>query len=444
MDWSQILGAAGTQEQQGQIDQQLADLLARRRAYQPYQATTGIGAALGGLGDILRRKQFDTQEAGLRQQRQDLSGQMAAGRGGFLQQLMQAQQGGGQAPAPEAPGGMPSFGAQPDPQAAQRLTIAGMLSGDPVIQGYLQHAPQMAMQQQQLEHGAQSFPLQQAMERQKLANAAPSAQLGGLTPEQAKAKADLEGVSKYAPNPVTGALYNVRTGESGPGAAGGAGGGYDKRLEPMMKALRDDLDPSISRGGALKANQERLNAADRLLTLAVDPLTGGPANLTPQQMSEVSNSLATLIGGGGSSEGSRRELTPYTKGRTIAEVLQWVTDNPHGAEQQGFVKQMIDTAKREKEVASNAIRTAQAQRLPIHGQLLRTFPDQAQNALEGYGFAPGTVDMRTGKYTPKAQAAAPQAPSPEDAAALDWLKANQNHPKAAAVAAKLKSKGLVQ
>lgn len=246
MDWSQILGAAGTQEQQGQIDQQLADLLARRRAYQPYQATTGIGAALGGLGDILRRKQFDTQEAGLRQQRQDLSGQMAAGRGNFLQQLMQAQQGGGQAPAPEAPGGMPSFGSQPDPQRQQQLGMAGMLSGDPVIQGYLQHAPQMEMAQENLRKA----------QEERTALATPEA---GAAGRQLLSKFGF-GVSEATPNATVRAL--LPTAEKGYAA------------ETSAQARRDVARMNMGGGGSMLDPAALDQAAEMYATTGQLPSMG--------------------------------------------------------------------------------------------------------------------------------------------------------------------------
>jgi hypothetical protein len=308
-----------------------------------------------------------------------------------------------------------------------QMGTLGALSGDPLMAQAGESASRMPGQQ-----------LAMALQRQHLASGqqemeqrGPQAALGGQTPGVYGLLTKRAEVPKFAPNPVSGRLYDVRTGQE----TGGASGGEltDKRLPAMQAALAKDLDPNNFRSGVLKGNQERSNAADRLLALAVDPLTGGPANLTPQQMSEVSSSLATLVGGGSSGEGTRHELTPYTKGRTIAQVLQWVTDNPHGAEQQGFVKQMIDTAKREQGVAQGQIRQAQGQRLPGHLPYFGLFPDAAKSQLSGFGFDPSEVDFKTGKYSPKAQAAAAaQAPalSPQDSAALQWAKSHPDDPRA--------------
>lgn len=236
-------------------------------------------------------------------------------------------------------------------------------------------------------------------------DSASAGEIAAIIPEAQKQYAEdtkrLE-VGKFGVNPVSGRIFNTRTGAEDGGGPGDPT--TDKRFTKMQQDMAKDLDPNLSRSGTLKGNQERANAAQRLLTLAVDPLTGGAANLTPQQMTEISGSLATLIGGGSSGEGTRHELTPYTGGRSLAELTQWLTNAPQGTGQQAFVKQMIDTAKREQGTASQAIRQAQTQRLSSHLQYLQMFPDAAKAQLQSYGIDPADVDFKTGQYTPKANA----------------------------------------
>lgn len=231
------------------------------------------------------------------------------------------------------------------------------------------------------------------------------AEIAALVPEAQKQYAEdtkrME-VGKFGTNPITGRLYNTRTGQDVPGSGGPGDPTTDKRFPKMQDDFKKDMDPNLSRSGTLKQNSERQQAAQRLLTLAVDPLTGGPANLTPQQMTEVSGALATLIGGGSSGEGTRHELTPYTGGRSLAELTQWLTNAPQGTGQQAFVKQMIDTARREQATAGQAVRQAQAQRLSSHLQYLQMFPEAAKAQMQSYGFDPADVDFKTGRYTQKA------------------------------------------
>lgn len=424
----EILGAGPLSEQQTANDQQLQDLIARRRAYQPSQHTTGLGSLFGGIADIIMQKKFQEGEQDLRTRGSDLATKMAGIRSHYGNALLGTPMG------PAAPPGMPDNPPRIplSPEDQGQLSMAAEMSGDPLMAkagaGALlrgQQAPKLALETQQAQKAMQE---NQAMEspqaamairallgrlRQPAPENTPNSILRALLPTAEKAyQAELSSQTpKVAVNPVTGGLFDVRGSAD---QAGGAGGASDKRLPVMQEKFSKDLDPNNFRSGVLKGNQERSNAADRLLALAVDPITGGPADLTPQQMTELSTSLATLIGGGSSGEGTRHELTPYTKGRSFAGLMQWLTDEPHGTGQRAFVQQMIDTAKREQGVAQKSIRTAQAQRFSGHLPYFSLFPDAAKAQMQSFGFDPSEIDLATGKYTPKAGAAAPAAgPRPQ-------------------------------
>lgn len=223
------------------------------------------------------------------------------------------------------------------------------------------------------------------------------------------AQTDRDKVDKFAINPVTGRAYNVRTGEDVPGSGGAGDTQYDKRLPPMQKAFAQDFDPNINRAGEVGKNQARFNAANRVLALAVDPATGAAANLTTNQMPELAQSVASLISSAGTGAQAQIEhLLPHSIVGDANKIAQWVTNEPRGAGQQAFVQLMIDTAKREQAVSGSAVKSAQAARLANHLAYFNLFPDQAKSQLQNYGFDPNEVDLKSGRYTPKAPAAAPQ------------------------------------
>lgn len=224
-----------------------------------------------------------------------------------------------------------------------------------------------------------------------------------------------------------------------PGAGGGSTSVFPKMMgRPLGQALEKlgkDFDPNQP-GGEIQKNQGRLNAANRLLALAETP-DGKPADLNPQQMPELSQALASLIAGGGAGTVSQIEhLTPKTMSGDWAKVAQWLTNEPHGAGQQAFVQNMIETAKRERDVAQKAIGSAVLGRQGKHQRVLRGNPDESRAALEPLGW---TLDDKGAVVPFNAKA----HPTPDDAAAIEWLKANPNHKAAAGVAAKLKAKGLL-
>lgn len=218
-------------------------------------------------------------------------------------------------------------------------------------------------------------------------------------------------IGKFAVNPVTGRLYNTRTGEDVPNSGGPGDPTTDKRFPKMQSDFQKDLDPNINRAGEVGKNQARVNAANRVLALAVGP-DGNAANLSSNQMPELAQSVASLISNAGSGAQAQIEhLLPHSIVGDVNKMAQWLTNEPRGAGQQAFVQQMIDTAKREQGTAAQAVRQAQGQRLSGHLQYLQMFPDAAKAQLQSYGFDPAEVDFKTGAYTPKATA--PQGSSPQ-------------------------------
>ncbi len=84
-----------------------------------------------------------------------------------------------------------------------------------------------------------------------------------------------------------------------------------KWQDKALKDLGADFNPSSGRAGEFGKNQQRVNASKRVLALAVDE-NGNARDLNPQQMPELAQSVAALIGG--SSAGSDRA--------PLAKVLQ--------------------------------------------------------------------------------------------------------------------------
>ncbi len=178
-----------------------------------------------------------------------------------------------------------------------------------------------------------------------------------------------------------------------------------KMLDKALKELGQDFDPSGGRSGEFGKNQARVNAATRLLQLATDE-NGQPKDLNPQQMPELSQALASLISGGGQGAQAQIEhLTPHTLRGNLQGTLQWLTGNPRGADQQAFVANMIETAKREQQVAQQAIEQVRSQRGAKHQRLLRGNPEDARRVLQGFGWdlGPEGLPVQQGAPAPGAK-----------------------------------------
>lgn len=176
------------------------------------------------------------------------------------------------------------------------------------------------------------------------------------------------------------------------------GGWQDKAL----KALGADFNPSSGRAGEFGKNQARVNAAKRLLALGQDE-HGGPRDLTPQQMPELAQGLASLISGGGAGAQSQIEhLTPQSMRGDWAKIAQWVTNEPHGTGQQAFVQNMIETAQREAQVAQQGIDQVRGQLGAKHLRILQAAPQASRKVLQGFGWDLGPDGLPVQAQAPAA------------------------------------------
>jgi len=203
---------------------------------------------------------------------------------------------------------------------------------------------------------------------------------------EASSKRELEGMK------IKGEIDKVKAKHAG----GGGAAGLSKEAAKELAVLQRSWDPSGPRSGERGKNQARVNAAGRIEALASGP-GGQVADLNPQQMTELARQLDTLLSNGGqATEGVTKALSAHTATGRVADLLQWWTSAPHGAGQQEFTKQMLETARREKSVAGKQLRDSYVATLPTVPILLKERPDVIQNMLRGQGVDPSTIDMGTG------------------------------------------------
>jgi hypothetical protein len=163
-----------------------------------------------------------------------------------------------------------------------------------------------------------------------------------------------------------------------------------KQLDAMGQAFGKDMDAMRSTGEFGK-NQQRVNAGKRVLQL----VESGPDgyNINPSKMTEFSTAVASLIAAGGQpTETSIGHLTPDTVGGQMARFKEYWTNEPHGTNQQAFVKQMVDTANREIAQAAGTNDTARRQYLGKHAQYYKADKKQMYRQAQKYGITPAEVD----------------------------------------------------
>jgi hypothetical protein len=334
--------------------------------------------------------------------------ELTQGLGNARQQYMgalQTAQSGGQG-APEM------LARPPDPQEAQRLEMMGVASGDPSMAatGHFglqsRHADLQSAQlkntlrhQMELEgQGRDRLGISQEKVEQmnrslisrNIRYNPNTGEFEDVTPKGAK----LPKKSSVLPKSTSLAAPPDASSDAAPAspAPAPAAGQLGKWQDKALKELGADFNPSSGRSGEFGKNQARVNSAKRLMALAEDE-AGNARDLTPQQMPELSQSLAGLIGGSAGAQAQIEHLTPHSISGDTAKIAQWITNEPHGAGQQAFVKQMIETAKRERDTAQQSIDQVRGQLGAKHQRILRSNPVEAGNLLKGFGWEIGPDGM---------------------------------------------------
>lgn len=116
-------------------------------------------------------------------------------------------------------------GAPPELDKMRTIGLIAALTGNKQLAGAGDALMGNVQQQQQYAMQAPHMQAQTAKLQQEVQAAGPQQSLGGQTPSNYEMLTKRQGAAKFAANPATGALYDVRTGKTAGGGGGGAPGG---------------------------------------------------------------------------------------------------------------------------------------------------------------------------------------------------------------------------
>lgn len=454
---AQILSLGGLDGRQSELERQSGLALALQNPTSG-QHSTAAGAALGGLGDMLKSAGGTVADYGYTRQREKNQKDADAARAAYS----------GQVPANLVSGQYQSEPGSPEATAARegvrqqqsKLGILGMMSGDKNLsqlgQGLFTDASQAP--ERGLEYQGKKMGLLKTQKEMDEANAPAgpelyrmgeslglkglppgmkASDLRGLISEQQKkygVDSDERGRSAAlnAPHYDQGSLgvLNTKTGALTPVTPGTKPLTSNQENQEWGK-LSKSIDRFEGRSNLNVKNQERLQAADRIMAIAANP-DGTPKNLPGNQMVELAAASAQLITGGHPAESTISHLVPSTVGSDWAKRMQWLSNNPEGTNQKAFVKLMIDQAHREEDVVRPQILAGQMRKLPQFAGLRKTDKAKFDALLKANGIDPTTIDDNGSEIKPL---------SPKDQEAIAWARdaKNKNDPMAAQI---LKEHGL--
>lgn len=174
-----------------------------------------------------------------------------------------------------------------------------------------------------------------------------------------------------------------------------------KRFDDLGKKLVAEMGSSRSAFG--KAGNVVRSAE------SIEQLVGsGDLNkLDSRQIQEVARNLDTMLSMGQATVSGTAKLVPHTWKGTTAGYLEQIMNKPMGAEQGLFIKRMMETVKREKELAGEQIKRTQNKVLGSYMDLQKEDPEKWNTVMTVHGLNPDligqTYEMKQDKKDPKVE-----------------------------------------
>ena len=159
-----------------------------------------------------------------------------------------------------------------------------------------------------------------------------------------------------------------------------------EKTDKRFSTLGEALDENKGRTGEFGRQAQIINNADKALVLGKQFADG---NLPPAQMAELAGATANLVSGGnGAAEATVHRFVPSTFSGSEAGISQWLSSEPKGAGQQAFVKQLLETAQREKELAASKVNAIKLSRVADYKDLSTKDPQRFDVSLQSHGIDP--------------------------------------------------------
>lgn len=152
----------------------------------------------------------------------------------------------------------------------------------------------------------------------------------------------------------------------------------DKRFSKLSDKLVSEMASSRSAFGKA-ANTIRSAEAIERLAANIDP-----NNLDLRQITEVARNLDSMLSSGQATISGMKKLIPETSLGSASKIAEWISNQPKGANQGAFVNRMLDTVKREKELAAEQIKRTQGKVLSGYTDLKKKDPNRWEEVMQAH------------------------------------------------------------
>ncbi|GAC1606242.1 MAG: hypothetical protein NVS3B3_05930 [Aquirhabdus sp.] len=160
--------------------------------------------------------------------------------------------------------------------------------------------------------------------------------------------------------------------------------------------LQGKLDSSGARAGNFGKAGALTMAADRVNAILSQFPDG---NIPKAQTEELATATAAMIGGGSvQSQNQLNAIVPQSLAGNANAMIGWLTNDPRGLQQQAFIKNLKDSAERERGVAQQQMNDIKVQRLSAYNDYANRNPEAFNRIIKGAGLDPNNYDMKSGQY----------------------------------------------
>ena len=110
-----------------------------------------------------------------------------------------------------------------------------------------------------------------------------------------------------------------------------------------------------------------------------------PKDITRRQIYEIARGLDAMLSQGAATISGTKKLIPETAAGDVATIAEYILNIPKGARQQAFIQQMMDTVKREKDLAKTQVQGTQKKILSGYSHLKKADPERYNETLTAFG-----------------------------------------------------------
>jgi len=175
----------------------------------------------------------------------------------------------------------------------------------------------------------------------------------------------------------------------------------NKEFTKMSEKLTSEIASSRSAFGK-GANIVRSAEAIEKLVEGIDP-----KDIDVRQITEIARNLDAMLSQGAATISGTKKLIPSSFAGDAAKIAEYITSQPKGARQGEFVKRMIETVEREKELAKQQIVRTQNKILSGYGHLKEKYPERYNQILQEHDI-PTDGSTRETQSLKKAQVTLPE------------------------------------